>query len=89
MLLNAKKCQGYNFGHFWVIKGKPTAQIRVKYLISEKSDVTDSINNNFGKIRVDSYHSLPIEKISTFHNVIRLIKSVVNKNKNEYFFSPF
>ena len=24
MLLNAAKCQGYNFDHFWVIKGKPT-----------------------------------------------------------------
>ena len=53
-------------------------QIRVKYLISEKSDITDRINNNFGKIRMDSCNSLPIEKISIFHNVIRLIKSVVN-----------
>ena len=24
MLLNATKCQGYTFYHFWVIKGKPT-----------------------------------------------------------------
>ena len=24
MLLNASKCQGYNFYRFWVIKGKPT-----------------------------------------------------------------
>ena len=24
MLLNAAKCQGYRFYHFWVIKGKPT-----------------------------------------------------------------
>ena len=24
MLLNAAKWQGYNFYHFWVIKGKPT-----------------------------------------------------------------
>ena len=24
MLLNAAKCQGYNFYRFWVIKGKPT-----------------------------------------------------------------
>ena len=23
MLLNAPKCQGYSFYHFWVIKGKP------------------------------------------------------------------
>ena len=24
MLLNAAKCQGYSFYHFWVINGKPT-----------------------------------------------------------------
>ena len=24
MLLNAAKCHGYCFYHFWVIKGKPT-----------------------------------------------------------------
>ena len=49
-------------------------------LISEKGGITDSINHNFQKIRIDSYNSLPIEKIFTFHNVITLIKSVVNKN---------
>ena len=26
MLLNAAKCQGYNFYCFWVIKGKPTGE---------------------------------------------------------------
>ena len=35
-------------------------------------------------MRIDSYKYLPIEKILTFHNVIILIKSVVNKNKNYY-----
>ena len=57
---------------------------KIKYVISKKSGITDSINHNFGKIRIDSYSSLPIEKILTFHNVIILIKSVVNKNKNNY-----
>ena len=42
MLLNAAKCQGYNFYHFWVIKEKPTGgkttiplptQIKVCYVI--------------------------------------------------------
>ena len=50
----------------------------IKCLISKKSGITDSINHNFGKIRIDSYNSLPIEKILTFNNVIILIKSVVN-----------
>ena len=57
-------------------------------LISGKSGDTDSINHNFGKIRIDSYNSLSIEKILTFH-VIILIKSVVNKNKNENYYNIF
>ena len=48
---------------------------RIKYLINEKSGITESIYNNFGKIRIDSNNSLPIEKILNFHNVIILIKS--------------
>ena len=35
------------------------------------------------------YKSLPIEKILTFHNVVILIKSVVDKNKNNYYFNTF
>ena len=55
---------------------------KIKYLRSEKSGITDSINHNFGKIRIDSYNSLPFKKILTFDNVMTLIKSVVNKNKH-------
>ena len=58
---------------------------RIKYVISEWSGITDSINHNFGNIRIDSYNFLPIEKILTFHNVLILIKSVANKNKNEHY----
>ena len=53
---------------------------KIKYLISKKNDIADSINHNFGKIRIDSYNSLPIEKILAFHNIILVIKAVVNKN---------
>ena len=56
-----------------------------KYLISEKSGMTDSINHNFGKIRIHSYNSLSIEKILAFYKVIMLIKSVANKSKNYYY----
>ena len=34
----------------------------IKYLISKKSGITNSINQNFGKIRIDSYNSLRIKK---------------------------
>ena len=63
---------------------------KIKYLISEKSGITDSIiNHNFGEIRIDSYNYLPIEKILIFRNVIILIKSVVNKNKINYYCNIF
>ena len=58
---------------------------RIRYLIREK--VGNSINHNFTRIRIDSYNLLPIEK--TFHNVIILIKSFVNKNKNNYYYNIF
>ena len=53
---------------------------KIKYFVSKKSGITNSINHNFGWIRIDSYNSLPIKKILTFPNVIILINSVVNKN---------
>ena len=37
-------------------------------------------------IRIDSFNSLPIEKIMTFHNVVILIKSAVNENKNNCYY---
>ena len=57
---------------------------RIKYLISEKSGITDSINHIFSIIRIDSYNSLPIEKIMTFHNVIILLKYNIFLDKRLY-----
>ena len=55
----------------------------------KKCGITDSINHNFGEIGIDSCNSSPIEKILTFYNVIILIISVVNKNKNNYYYNIF
>ena len=60
---------------------------KIRYLISEKSIITYSISHNFAGIRIDSYNSLPIEKLLTFHNVIILIKSVVNMSKSNYYYN--
>ena len=38
---------------------------------------------------MDSYNSLHIEKILTFYNVIILIKSLVNKKENNYYYNIF
>ena len=62
---------------------------KIKYLISKKSGATNSIKHNFRKITLDSYNSLPIEKMLTFHNIKTLIKSVFNKNKNKYYYNIF
>ena len=64
---------------------------RIKYIINEyilQSGITD-INHNFWKIRIHSYNSSHIEKILTFYNAIILIKSVANKNKNNYYYNIF
>ena len=39
---------------------------RIRYLISEKSSITYSINHNFARIRTDSYISLPLETNMNF-----------------------
>ena len=57
--------------------------------MSRKSRITDGNNHNFGEIRIDSYNPLPIEKMLTFHNVLILIKSVVNKSKSNYYYNMF
>ena len=57
---------------------------KIKYLITERSGFTDSINHNFAEINIDSCNSLPVEKILTFHYVIILIKSIFDKDKNNY-----
>ena len=62
---------------------------KIKCFITEKSGITDSINQNLSRIRNESYDSLPLEKIYIFFNVIILIKSVVGKKKNECYYKIF
>ena len=58
----------------------------ITYLISVKSGITYVTSHNYAKIKIDLYHSLPLEKTMTFRNVIILIKSVWNKDKNNYYY---
>ena len=62
---------------------------KINYIIGEKNIYKYGINHNFSRITIDSYNFLPIEKIPTFHYVIILIKSVVNKNKINSYFNTF
>ena len=61
----------------------------IRYLISLKRSITCVFSYYYAKIKVDSYDSLPIEKILTLHNVIILIKLVLNKNKNHCYYNMF
>ena len=49
----------------------------------------DKIYDKINHLISDSFNSLPIEKILPFNNLIILIKSLVNKNKNEYHYNIF
>ena len=50
---------------------------KIRYHISEKNGIADSINQNFGEIRIDSYNSFSIEKILAFNNVTILINQLL------------
>ena len=54
---------------------------RIRYLIGIKSGITYVISHNYAKIKV--------EKTMTFHNVLVLVNSVFNKDKNNYYFNIF
>ena len=36
---------------------------RIRYPVSKKSSITDIISHSFVRIKIDSYSSLPIEKV--------------------------
>ena len=86
----------YDISYKTLVSPKPITRYLVlldpekfRYLINLKSGNTYIFSPYFAKIKVDSYDSLPIEKILTLHNVIILIKSVLNKDKNHYYYKIF
>ena len=60
---------------------------RIWYLISVKSGIPYIISHYYAKSKVDSYDFLPLEKAITFHNVVILIKPVINKDKNNCYYN--
>ena len=66
-----------------------TIHDRIRYLIILKSGITYIFSYYFAKIKVDSYDSLPTEKRLTLHNIIILIKLVLNKDKNHCYYKIF
>ena len=62
---------------------------RIRYLISLKSRIRDALSHYYSIFKVDSYDYLPIKKTLILYNVIILIKSVLNKDKNHYYCKIF
>ena len=62
---------------------------KIRYLMGVKSGITYVISHNYAKINIDSYDSLPVEKTLTLHNVVMLVKSVFNKDKNNCYYKIF
>ena len=50
---------------------------KIKYIISKKSSISNSIHYNFGKIRSILYK---LKKKITFYNIVIFIKLIDNKN---------
>ena len=62
---------------------------KIRFFISVKSRITYIIFHNYAKTKVDSEDSLTLEKTATFHNIIKLTKSVFNKDKIHYYCNMF
>ena len=62
---------------------------RIRYLIRLKTSITNNFSDYHRKIKVDSYDSLLVQKTLTFHNVIMITQSVLNKDKNHYYYNIF
>ena len=62
---------------------------RFGYLISLESSITYVFLTILRKLKLIAMILLPIEKILTLYNVIILIKSVLNKSKNHYYYKIF
>ena len=60
-----------------------------KYLIMLKINISDVYSYKRMRIKINSDDDLPSEKLLNMHNVVIFIKSIVNKNHNNYYYQLF
>ena len=82
-------CDGTRFLKFFGSEKYDAISNRIRYLVSLKNTMIYVFSHNYAKIKVDSYDPLPTEKPLTLHNIIILIKSVLNKDQNHYYYNIF
>ena len=58
---------------------------RIRYLIKLKSSITCVDSLNYAKVKIVPDDGLPLGKILTMHNVIKLITLVFDKNRNQHY----
>ena len=58
---------------------------RIRYQKGVKSGITYVFSHHYVKIKIDSYDSLPLEKILILDIVIILINSVVTKDQSHHY----
>ena len=56
----------------------------ISYLIEVIRGIIYVISHNYAKIKAYRYNSLPLEKTLTLHDVVILVESVFNKDKNNH-----
>ena len=62
----------------------------IRYVISlKKSNIVYIFSHYFPKIKFDSFDSLSIKERLTLRDVIIRTKSVLNKDKNQYYYKIF
>ena len=75
VLFGPKKC---NTIYNWII-----------FFISQKIDIVYGFFHKYAGIKVDSYGCFVFEKTLALQNVTILIKSVFNKDQNDYYYNIF
>ena len=78
---------GYDRSRYLVLFGAENYDAiynKIRYLVSLKNGITYVFPYYYAKVKVDSFDSLPREKVLTLQNDIIYIKPVLNKGHNRY-----
>ena len=62
---------------------------RITYFKGLNSSIAYVSSFNYTNIKTDSDDDFPVQKTLTMYYVIKLIKSVLNKNHNHYYYKTF
>ena len=70
--------------YYLVLKNEMPLMIELDILQDQKAVLHRFFSYNYAKIKIDSDDDLSLEETLNLYNVVILIKSILNKNKNHY-----